>query len=491
MRSKENTNKPSRTKKATVGPLEHYESYLRLVYGANWVDTKIAHRLCEEVQAFVQTPAQAPYEILILSMPPQHGKSMTITEALPSWYLCNNPHHHVIEISYNARFAALFGRRNREKLRRFGPTMGVKLAKTPNTSCEFELEQTGGGMLSCGILSGVTGHPCELMIIDDPIKNRSEADSKTHREKLVEEWQNTFKTRLTAGAKVILIQTRWHQDDLAGYILRSEENVRYLNFPCEAQGADPLARKPGQALLPELGKGDKWLADFKKSYTGSSGVRAWNALFQGQPAPAEGVLLKREWWCFYPAHQPPQVNVVLISVDAAFKASETSDFVAIQVWGKRGANFFLLDETHAHLGFSKTLQAIRTHKERYPNAHILIEDAANGSAIIEVLHEEFSQVIAVKPQGGKEARVHAISAVVESGHVFLPQGAPFTGAFIEECAAFPRGRYDDRVDAMSQALNRLLHIHAQDAPRPTADPLPPELQTPKGSHAYINWEEGL
>lgn len=472
---------------ATGGPLNSYASYLRLVYAGRWVDTRIAARLCEEVQNFVLTPTSEPYEILVISMPPQHGKSMAITEALPSWYLCRNPTHNVIEISYNETFAALFGRRNREKLLRYGPALGVTLAKSPRTSREFELEE-GGGMLSCGVLSGITGHPCNLMIIDDPIKNRKDADSKNKRERLVEEWQNTFKTRLAVGAKVIVIQTRWHEDDLAGHILRSEANVRALNFPCEAQENDLLGRSPGAPLLPELGKGERWLKSYKKSYLASNGARAWNALFQGRPAPDDGNLLKRGWWQFYPWGSPPQVNTVLISVDASFKETNTSDFVAIQVWGKRGVQCFLLDETHERMGFTKTLAAIRRVKRSFPNATILVEDAANGSAIIDVLRTEFFGVLPVKARDSKASRVNAVSPMIEAGNVFLPHGAPFTGAFIEECAAFPNAQHDDRVDAMSQALNYLLSTYARDPLNKDMSHLPKELRPLKTNSTFMKWD---
>ncbi len=433
----------------------NYADYCSMVHGDFWIKTRVSQFLCNEIERFIETDTKNPYDILILSMPPQHGKSMTITETLPSYYLCKNPQGRVIEISYNEELAMLFGRRNQHKLSEYGAAMGVALAKTPNRSREFELDNNLGGMISRGVMSGITGRACNLMIIDDPIKNRREADSPRYRQRLFDEWENSFKTRLSAGAKVILIQTRWHEDDLAGSLMTSEKNTTIINLPCEAEENDPMGRAVGAPLAPEIGKDEEWLVSFKESYLTGNGTRAWNSLFQGHPTPSEGNIFKREWWSFYTSLPPPEY--MLLSVDAAFKSGIKNDFVVIQLWARNEGNFYLVDMLRGHLDFPATLSAIRTISEGRKLNLILIEDKANGSAIIQMLKREFSYVLGVNPLGGKEARANAITGVVESGRVFLPKFASFTGAFIEECTAFPMGKYDDQVDAMTQALNRMVY----------------------------------
>lgn len=433
----------------------NYRAWCYHVHEGRWKPGALATFLTEKVQQFIETETGNAYDILCISVPPQHGKSMSVTETLPSWYLCRWPHKRVIEISYSEDFAQLFGRRNKSKIEKFGHIFRVNLASSPNSNTEFETE-AGGGMISRGALSGVTGRPCELMIIDDPIKTRQDADSENHRNKIWDEWENSWKSRLAAGAKVIVIQTRWHEDDLTGRIINQEKNVTVINIPCEAEENDPLGRKPGQALAPEIGKDDKWLQQFKEGYSNKSGSRAWNALYQGRPTSAEGNLLKREWWQFYT--EAPQLKAVILSVDASFKGNEDNDYVSIQVWGKRDANYYLLDRVKDHFTFLETLEAIRATKAKYPEAHAtLIEDKANGSAIIDVLRKEITGIIAVNPEGGKIARVNAVSGAIEAGQVYLPKYAAFTGEFIEECAAFPNAAHDDDVDCMSQALNRLIY----------------------------------
>ena len=427
-----------------------------------WKPTRFHKYLCERVQEFIEKETGNPYDILLISTPPQVGKSVTITETLPSWYLGRNQSHRVIEISYNSDFAKRFGHRNRDKLNEFGYIFGTGVSSETKAVDNFELTNKRGSMLSTGVTSGVTGNPCELMIIDDPIKNREEADSDVIRRKLFEEWLNSYKTRLAAGAKVIVIQTRWHEDDLFGR-LSHDPFATVLNFPMEAEEGDLLGREKGEPLVPEIGKDAKWLESFKHGVTegdlqseGESGLRAWNALYQGRPTSLEGNLIRREWWQKYEYTDDLTFEHLLMSVDAAFKDYETSDYVVIQIWGKRGPNMYLVHQVRKHLNFQATMDTIVQLKALYLVKEILIEDKANGSAIIQVLRRKIEGIIPVEPRGSKESRVNAISFAIESGNVFVPSNKKYTKEFIEECSQFPNGRHDDMVDAMSQALSRLI-----------------------------------
>lgn len=439
-----------------------YKSYVEYVHEGRWMHGKAVDYICDQVQEFIEHKTDKPYDILILSMPPQHGKSMTITETLPSWYLGKNPYNRVIEISYSEDFAQLFGRRNKQKIEQVGESLfNIKVAKTPNTNTEFELESTNGGMISRGILSGITGRPCNLMIIDDPIKNRKEADSETYRKSLIDEWLNSFKTRLAVGAKVIVIQTRWHENDLAGYIITNEKDVKIINLPCEAEENDLLGRNVGEALAPEIGKDINWLQQFKAGYITTEGQRTWLALFQGRPTAAEGNLFKREWWRYYKKAELPPMIVETLSIDATFKDKDTSDFVAIQVWGKRGADYYLIDRIKARMDFIATIIAIQAMIKKHPKiTYKFIEDKANGSAIISVLKSKIDGIIAIEPEGGKVARANAVSYLIEGGNVYLPEDEEWVEDFVDEWSKFPNAQHDDEVDAGTQALNKLRHISA-------------------------------
>ena len=388
--------------------------------------------LANEVQDFIEAETDHAYDILVIETPPQHGKSTTLTESLPSWYMGKYDRRNVILASYNDDTAERFCRRNKDKIRSYGNTLfGITMKK--ERAEEIELAEGRGRMISRGIRAGITGNPGDLIIIDDPIKNREEADSPTWRSKIWEEWQNSIKSRLSAGAKVIIIMTPWHEDDLAA-----------------------MGREPGDSLCPELGKDKKWLEDFKHAYINDpqGGIRAWTALYQCSPRVEEGNLIRREWWRYYSPSDEPEYATELISVDATFKKTDTSDYVAITVWGKRGNYYYMRYCLNKRMTFTETLTAIRQVRSLYPYAtRVLVEDKANGSAIIDVLSQEPGMFcVPINPKGGKEARVNSIAPAIEAGNVLLPAGAAWVEPFLDQFAKFPNDVHDDMVDSCSQAL---------------------------------------
>ena len=438
-----------------------YSEYLAYVQGPAWKRTKMSEYIARRVQDFLESDTGHAYDLLIIETPPQHGKSAAVTETLPSWYLGRYPQNRVILASYDSDFAERFCRRNKDKIRALGQNLfGISIGAI-DRAAEFELDNGVGRLISRGIMAGITGNPANLIIIDDPVKNQQEADSPTYRARVWEEWQSSIKSRLAAGGKAIVIMTPWHEDDLAARLLASEDNATLVRLPVEAEANDPLGREIGEPLCPELGKDAAWLADFKKSYINDpqGGQRAWSALYQCSPRVEGGNLVHRDWWRFYDPDESRMYGTEIVSVDAAFKAGDLNDYVSIQVWGKFRDDYYLRYCLNKHLDFPGTVDAIRAVTQLYPRARaVLIEDKANGSAIIQTLQKEM-YCIPVNPLGGKVARVNAVSAAIESGHVFLPDPAkaPWVVAFVDQFSVFPNGAHDDMVDAASQALQRLIY----------------------------------
>jgi len=452
----------------------YYSEYLVYVHGKAWIRTKMSDYIAKSVQAFLETDTGNAYDILLIETPPQHGKSMAVTETLPSWYMGHHKMHRVIIASYDSDFAEKFCRRNKEKVKQYGTHIFNMRMGPVDRATEFELINKSGRLISRGIMSGITGNPANLVIIDDPVKNMQEADSPTYRNRLWEEWQASIKSRLAAGGKVIIIMTPWHEDDFAARILASEQNVTLLRLPVEAEENDPLGREVGEPLCPELGKDEKWLAAFKESYMKDpkGGQRSWTALYQCSPRVESGNLIRRDWWKFYDPTETRMYGTEIISVDAAFKDKDDNDFVSVQVWGKHREDYYLRYCLNKHLDFPGTVQAIRNVKALYPRARtVYIEDKANGSAVIQTLQSEMF-VVPVNPQGGKVARVNAVAAAIESGHVYLPDPdkAPWVVAFVDQFSVFPNGAHDDMVDAASQALNRMLYSNGE-FEEPKIDPV--------------------
>ena len=439
----------------------YYSEYLAYAYGDSWIRTRLSSFLARKIQSFIETDTGHAYDILIIECPPQHGKSMTVSESLPSWYLGKHPTENIILASYDSDFAERFCRKNKEKVKSCGRNLfGIEIGAIDRAG-EFELGNGKGRMISRGIMSGITGNPANLIIIDDPVKNQQEADSPAYRNRVWSEWQASLKSRLAAKGKVVVIMTPWTDDDLAARIIRSEKNVQLIRLPVEAEENDPLGRAVGEALCPELGKDDQWLTDFKASYISDpqGGQRAWTALYQCSPRQEDGNLVRRNWWKYYDPDEDIQFGTEIISVDASFKGDDSSDYVSIQVWGKRAQDYYLRYCLNKRLNFPDTVEAIKTIYRLFPRARtVLIEEAANGPAIIQTLQREMF-IIPVTPLGGKISRVNAISPAIESGHVFLPDPAkaPWVADYVDQWTSFPNGKNDDMVDATSQALARMIY----------------------------------
>lgn len=237
--------------------------------------------------------------------------------------------------------------------------------------------------------------------------------------------------------------TRWHEDDLAGKLLKEmPEKCLEINIPLEAEENDILGRNPGDALFPEIGKDNEWLKSFKQVYMSNEGKRSWNALYQGRPNSATGNLIPIADFQYYDI-LPSRFDQVLQSWDCTFKDSDGTDYVVGQVWGRVGPNKYLIDMVRARMDFAGTIKAILSLTLKHPDAYMkLIEDKANGPAIISTLNDKIEGICPINPEGSKLARVQAILPQIECKNVYLPRFAPWLDDFIDECRKFPLGTHD-------------------------------------------------
>ncbi len=389
---------------------------------------------------------------LIISMPPRHGKSWLASLFTPAWYLSLWPEKRVILASHDASLAMAWGREVRGFLRQHQAELEIRLNESSEASQLWATAQ-GGGMTTAGIGGPISGRGGDLLIIDDPLKSWADASSESVRERQIDWFNSTFYTRAEPGASIIVTMTRWHERDLAGYLETEHgEKWQVLRIPAIAEEADVLERSLGAALCEER-YGLEALEQIRKTV----GSRVWDALYQQRPGAVVGKVIKREWLRSYEV-MPDSFDEVVQSWDLSFKGTDTSDYVVGQVWGRRGANKYLIDQVRGKMDFPATVRAVQELSTKYPQCgRIFIEDKANGSAVVATLQDFISGIVVVQPKGGKEARVAAISHEIESGNVFLPAkaGARWVEEFVSECVDFPNGKHDDQVDAMAYALHHM------------------------------------
>lgn len=447
---------PTRCNLAQVQAEARRRSLVRFVsdsqrgYMAGWV-----HRdICSHLEAFSAAVAEGRSPRLMLSMPPQHGKSFIASERWPVWHLGKHPEHRIGVASYAQDLSTAFSVRARDLAAEYGvATFPATLEMKPGRKTMESWETTaGGGYKAVGVGSALTGHGVHILIVDDPHKDMQDAMSETARERVKEWYRSTAYTRLRPGGGILIIQTRWHEDDLSGWLLAeaqassSADQWQVIRYPAIAE-VDEAHRKAGEALHPERYTLDHYrpLMRFKST---------WEALYQQRPTVAAGNLFRWEWARFYDL-APARFDEVVQSWDCAFKDADDSDYVVGQVWGRRGGEFYLLDQVRGHLGMPATVEAILAMRAKWTKARaILVEDKANGPAVMQALRGKVPGLIAVNPEGGKVARAHAVAPFFEAGNVYLPRAASWLNDYMHELTSFPRLKHDDQVDATTQALIR-------------------------------------
>lgn len=453
---------------------QNYEDYFKLANPGMKMYPHVK-LICNKLQKI----ADGEQHFYIISMPPQHGKSLTITKTFPSYYLMKYPDKHSMVVAYSHDLSSDFATSNRRNFVEWCgsvPYPGLNIGT--NTAGAFAIRDHDGGFFSTSVLGGATGMSADLLIIDDPVKNAEEAGSMTVKNKIWDEWNSTFYPRLQRGGSIIVIMTRWQTDDLAGRLL-AESSLPWeeIKLPAIAEDipagtTDAIGRHNGEALCPELHSLDEL-----KTHKHDMGTAKFTALYQQSPVIEGGNIFKQDWIRYYVDSPETAVRLGLVvgrdvsilprhfeqtvqAWDATFKSKENDDFVAGQTWSKReGICYLRIGWCHKRLSFTETLDAIRSQSRMYPEAVAkLVEDKANGPAIIDTLKREIPGIMPVSPgNDSKEARAASVSPMWEAGQVMVPHPKwhPEVQDLLTEVWGFPNMPHDDYVDSMVYALRRL------------------------------------
>ena len=405
---------------------------------------------------------------LMIFMPPRHGKSELASRRFPAWYLGRNPNRQIIAASYNSDLASDFGRdvRNIVNEPEYGQVFN-EVSLKPDSKAANRWHVNGGGVyVAAGVGTAVTGRGADLGLIDDPFKDRKEADSENQRETVWNWYTSTFRTRLMPGGAIILIQTRWHEDDLAGRLLASEgaDEWEILDLPA-LQSENP----PSGALWPEWYPVEE-LVKIKRDI----GPREWSALYQQKPQPDDGDFFKRDWFNWYdPNNKPKNVNIYNTSDYAVTEGS--GDFTEHSVWAVNSDDdLYLFDNWHGQTAADEWIEKKLDLIEQYKPLIVFGEGGVIRKSIEPFLMKRknerrvYFRMEWMNPISDKPTRARSFQGRAASGKVYLPDNEIGQRA-LDQLLRFPAGKNDDFVDTASMIGLALDDTRAAQAPTPKLD----------------------
>lgn len=419
--------------------------------------------LCEHLQAVTSGQTRQ----LVINIPPRYGKSLLVSVFWPVWEWIQHPSRRWLFASYSEALSTKHSIDRRRLIEspwyREAYGQVVRLASDQRTKTDYHNTRRGS-MIATSLAGSITGKGGNRLVIDDP-HSPDQADSDIQRDRGVQRYRQTFATRLNdkKSDATVLVMQRLHCEDLTAICL--DLGFEHVCLPAIARTKTTIVfpisgrqkvREEDETLWPEK----ESLADLE-ALQRTMGRPAFEGQYQQSPVLPGGAIFDRSWWSWY--HEAPDEGQILQSWDLTFTGDSNSDYVVGLVALRKGALVYILDRFKAKVSFVETCRAIETMVEKYPRTSVvLVEQAANGSAVIDTLIQKVRGLTAVKPKGGKSVRAWAVSPWVSSGQILLPKRhAPdgelrsdrrWVDDFVETCAIFPKGGHDDDVDAFTQLL---------------------------------------
>lgn len=468
--------------------IHNFKDFMIYDSQGRWHTAKHLDLITSKLQQVSEDTAKGIPHRLIITLPPRHGKSEVVSKKFPAWHLGRNPEHEIVLSSYSADLAYDHSRIARNTLLSHSELFGISIAKDSAAVGRWGLEGHRGGLFAAGVGGPITGRGMHIGIIDDPFKNAEEANSETIREKVWNWYTTTFYTRLAPGGSIIILMTRWHEDDLVGRLLeREKEDIQKgldiisweaINLPAIAEESDPLERLPGEALWSE-----RFPIETLRETKRTLGSYWFDALYQQRPAPAEGNKFKRRWFRYfeemddYYILHTPEGNVTIPkdkcwrfqTADTASSEKQSSDYTVLTDWIVTPNNDLLVDDV-----FRDRIEVPEQEKvfqQRYYEKKPLfqaIETKNTGIALKQYLIRKGLPIKELKADVDKVSRAATIMVIYENGKVYHRKNSYWLEEWESELVTFPTGKYDDQVDTAAYAgivLTQLRHKGENARPR--------------------------
>ena len=413
---------------------------------------------------------------LMVFLPPRSSKSVICSKLFPAWYIGRNPTHEILTVSHSDQLSSDFGRSVRDivNAEEFNKIFtGVQLRSDVRAAGKWKTNQ-GGTYYAAGVRSQIAGRGAHIAILDD-VMSEEDAFSDSGRRYIKEWYPAGLRTRLMPNGSIVIINTRFHYDDLCGWLLKQQEDMsEYQTIPWEVikipawldeEAADLLELPVGGSYFPEW-KPKEILEIDENEIRASNGSRYWNSLYMQDPTPEEGGLIKKKWLQSWEDNDPPSCDFIIQTYDTAFSTRTTADFSVIQTWGifnvydqdEQGyesyvANLILLGNIKGRFEYPELRKlAQKLYNDHRPDV-CMVEKKASGQSLIQDMRRAGLPVMEYNPDRDKIARVYAASPIMEAGRVWIPTNKKWSDDLIEELIRFPNAAHDDQVDALTMAIH--------------------------------------
>ena len=491
--------------RAMLSARDDFAAYVRLMAPSIVPDFKWGRHIdiiCRELQRCMDEGGQR----IMIFLPPRSSKSLISSRLFPSWYMGRQPAHEILTISHNEQLSSDFGRSVRDLVAHpvFEEVFeGVRLRKDAKAAGKWKTNK-GGSYFAAGVNSQIAGRGAHVAIIDDAM-SEADAFSDAGRAYIKNWYPSGLRTRLMPGGSIVIINTRYHDDDLCGWLLRNqkaEDNPdttpwKVIKIPAwvDEESSELLGLPVGSSYFPEW-KTDELLRQDEAEIRSNNGAKYWQSLYMQNPTPDEGGIIKMGYLSPWTDPEPPNCEFILQTMDTAFSTKSTADESVLQTWGifhrattdsagveRVVANLILLGNEHGRWEYPELRSLAQAEYDHHRPDLVLIEKKASGQSLIQDLRRAGLPIMEYMPDRDKVARVNASTPFMESGRIWIPSGRNWADDLLNQALRFPGGRHDDMVDAMTMAI-----LYVRDSWRiehpddPELDDEPVRRQKTRGSY---------